>query len=332
MLSQSAPKVAAGQTSMPATLLASLPGLPTALDMASMSSLLRTTVTDARLIRNKGDRRALIRYTTTSGPMIGKLRANHRATTPFLLLQSLRAVGFDDNSMDCIRVPEPVAAFSDLGLWVQRLVPGTPMVDLLEEPLTPLPQGAAWLSTLGRRAAEAAHKIHTSGIPTRRTHYIENELQILAQRFTNLSQQRPLLASRLDHLLTKLRQIAATLASRPACPIHRDYYPDQLLVNGRDLTIVDFDLFCHGDPALDIGNFIGHNIELALRVHHDPTALNHVSNACKSTYIELAGESHRAAIDVYTRLTVARHISLSTEIEGRSQTTDALLHLSEISR
>jgi hypothetical protein len=307
----------------------SMPGLITALDPACMSSLLHTTVTDARLIRHKPERRALVRYATTSGPMIGKMRANHRSTTPFRLLQSLRAVGFDDNALDYIRVPEPVAVFSHLGLWVQRLVPGTSLVELLEAPEAVSDTYAPKLRDVGARAAYAAHKLHHSGLATRRTHTINDELRILTDRLNVVAEHHQQWSVRLHRLLLDFHTYADVLSNRPIEPIHRDFYPDQLIVDDRWLTVVDFDLFCSGDPAVDIGNFVGHVIELALRVHGDPHALQPMADTIIATYLDQAGELHRAAIDIYTRLTLARHISLSTQLPGRASTTEALIDLTE---
>ncbi len=294
-----------------------------------MTSLLHTTVTDARLIRHKPERRALVRYATTAGPMIGKLRANHRSTTPFKLSQALRSAGFDDHAPDFIRVPEPVAVFVNLGLWVQRLVPGTSLGELLEATEIVADDAVPRLLSYGTRLAQAAHKIHTAAVPTRRAHTIHDELRILRVRFERVAATNTGWRSRLTDLLTEFDTYAGILSDRPTTCIHRDFYPDQVITEDPWLTVLDFDLFCTGDPAVDLGNFAGHIAELGLRVHGDPWALQPLNQAMVATYLDLGGESHRAAIDIYTRLTLARHISLSTELAGRSNTTAAILDFVE---
>jgi thiamine kinase-like enzyme len=59
----------------------------------------------------------------------------------------------------------------------------------------------------------------------------------------------------------------------PTSLIHRDFYPDQILVDRDRLWLVDLDLCCQGDPALDIGNFIAHITEQSLRQTGDPSAM-----------------------------------------------------------
>jgi Ser/Thr protein kinase RdoA (MazF antagonist) len=41
-------------------------------------------------------------------------------------------------------------------------------------------------------------------------------------------------------------------------PVHRDFYHDQVLVNGQRLAILDFDDGAMSEPAIDIANFAAH--------------------------------------------------------------------------
>jgi len=111
--------------------------------------------------------------------------------------------------------------------------------------------------------------------------------------------------------------------------IHRDFYSDQVLVRDETLYVIDFDLYCQGDPALDIGNFTGHLTELGLRQFGQRDALRDAETAIVERFLELAGEHHREAIAAYHLLTLARHIYLSTQFEERRPFTEPLLALSE---
>src|SRR5262249_47325610 len=111
--------------------------------------------------------------------------------------------------------------------------------------------------------------------------------------------------------------------------IHRDFYPDQVLVDGSHLYLVDFDLYCAGDPGLDIGNFVGHLIEQALRTLGDPGALADRQEALVEQFLQLEGAHARAAVRAYATLTLVRHIYLSTQFPQRHPFTGALLDLCE---
>jgi aminoglycoside phosphotransferase (APT) family kinase protein len=111
--------------------------------------------------------------------------------------------------------------------------------------------------------------------------------------------------------------------------IHRDFYPDQVLVDGNRLYLLDFDLYARGDPALDIGNCIGHITEQAVRTRGDPQAFADREAALADRFVELAGEQTRPAVRAYALLTLARHVQLSAQRVERQPFTERLLELCE---
>ena len=100
-------------------------------------------------------------------------------------------------------------------------------------------------------------------------------------------------------------------------------------MDGRQLTVVDFDLYCRGDIGVDIGNFLGHSIEQALRDTGDPGAYQALAAAMEERFFALAGNEARLSVAAYTDLTLVRHIYLSTLFEARRPLTGTLLELCE---
>ncbi|WP_281839535.1 phosphotransferase [Cardiobacterium hominis] len=172
--------------------------------------------------------------------------------------------------------------------------------------------------------------LHRTNITTERRWNIADELALLHDRLNKAAALRPLLAERITALLPALDALGATLADRPACGIHRDCYPDQILVAdaGAHLTWLDLDLYCHGDPALDVGNFLAHMTEHALRHYGDAAALAAQENALQQHYQQETGTAPEA-IAAWTTLALARHIYLSTQFPERHHTTAPLLALCE---
>ncbi len=285
-------------------------------DRQEMSERLDVTVHSAQVARIKPGRRAVVRLETDDGAMLAKVRVGHRASSPFKLMQQFRAAGFDGRSR--VMVAEPIASFDDIEAWVQREAPGQPGdVLVVVDPCR-----------VARAAAEAAHRIHAAGVPTRRVHTVVDELAILATRFDALSTRRPELGASLAKVHRAVcRRAARDLRQRPTCGTHRDYYHDQILIAADRVTVIDFDLYCSADPALDIGNFIAHLHEHAVRVLGDPGSMATAMSTATNRYCDLAGESHREAIAAYAHLSLARHISLSQEVPGRAHTTDTLIEL-----
>ena len=139
----------------------------------------------------------------------------------------------------------------------------------------------------------------------------------------------PKWAPRLERLLEACDRLGASMRPTAVTGIHRDFYPAQILVDGARLWLLDFDLFCKGDPALDIGNFMGHLTEQSLRLLGEPSAMADREQAMEDRFVESHGEEARPRVRVYHTLTLVRHIQLSTEFAQRRPFTERLLQLCE---
>ncbi len=321
---------------------ARMPLLSRALDPAAVEPVLRqlagwegAAVRAIRAVRYKPGRRCLIEYDVAQPSselvtLVGKARARGADHATFDLLRELRRRGFDETAVDGICVPEPIAVVPELGLWLQCKVEGVSATEGL---------AGANGEALARRLAEAAHKLHVADVPARREHTVADELRILHERLDALAAQWPDLGKgrggqgghRLGWLLAACDRLAATIPAPPPepCGIHRDFYPDQVLVAGERLYLLDFDLYSHGDPALDIGNCIGHITEQAVRTRGDPRALADREAALEDRFVALTGEQTRPAVRAYALLTLARHVSLSAQRVDRQSFTARLLELCE---
>jgi hypothetical protein len=310
-----------------------MPTLDQAVDPAAMQRIFDggvaelgppgTIVLEAiRVVRYKPARRCLIEYDLRVGAealtAIGKVRRNRPGHHQHRLLSAFWNGGFAADADDGISVPEPLGRIPELALWLQRRVEGVSATDLLAE------RGGAQVAA---RMADAAHKIHRAGIPTHKAHAIDDELRILTGCLASVARSRPDLAVPLDRLARDCIRAARRIRGLPATGIHRDYYADQVIVGADRLTVVDFDLYTTGDPAVDIGNLVGHIAEQALREHDDPGALSDVEDAAVERYVSLAGERARDPIALYAALTSARHVFLSHDRTERSPLVPRVLDM-----
>ena len=252
--------------------------------------------------------------------LLGKARAKGIRQESFRVLLDLRNAGFGPESEDGISVPEPVGVIPEFRMWLQRKVPGVPATHLL-----PGEGGPA----LAARIAQAIHKVHRAGVPASRRHTMGDEIAILRDRLDRVAVTRPAWKVRLARLMSSCERIGAALPEPEVKGIHRDFYPDQVIVDGERLFLVDFDDHCEGDPGLDAGNFTAHLTEQALRTLGDPEALRDREEAFRDRFFRLAGGRHRAAADAYALLTLARHIYLSTLFPDRRPFTEMILDLCE---
>jgi Phosphotransferase enzyme family len=255
--------------------------------------------------------------------LVGKVRRSRSGKSGYRILDSLWKAGFGADAKDGIVVPEPIGTVSELRMWLQRKASGRVAAELLATP-----GGDA----LARRIAEAAHKLHRAGVvrERQRRHTMVDELRILHDRLAEVARQEPRYAGRVDRLSTACDHLGAQTSKPPALRgIHRDFYADQLLVDGERLYLLDFDEYCRGDPALDIGNFVGALSERSLRTLGNPAALEDVAGALEEQFLELSREARRDAVRAYATLTIVRHIYISIVLPGRRHLTSALVELSE---
>src|SRR5206468_8086543 len=223
------------------------------------------------------------------------------------------------DSQDGISVPKPIGTVSKFQMWLQRKVPGRPATDLLAAPA-----GVG----LARKIAEAACKLHRAGVPAERRHTMADELNILKTRLPAVAPPGSLWGRRIARLLDAADRLGAATPEPTTCGIHRDFYADQVIVDGERLFLLDFDLYCEGDPALDIGNFLGHITEQSLRTLGDAGALAEQEHAIEEHFVELSGAAP-AAVRAYATLTLLRHVYLSTLFPERRPFTQSLIELCE---
>ena len=288
-----------------------------------------TRLRGIRLLRLKPGRRALIACDLDRGEtVLGKLRYKGLDRQGFEIQRALarQRAALDASTTagperpDAARIPAVLGSVPSVGLWFQCWLPGTPATNLLRPDADPL---------IGRRIGAALADLHASPVPTRRCWTVDDELAVLGARLARAGQQRPDLAPRIDTVLAACAVLAADLPPTAPTGIHRDFHPGQVLIDGERLVFVDFDLYALGDPALDVGNWLAHLIELGLRHHGGPAALTPLIDGFVDGYRGHGPTLPDAAVTGWTTLSLARHIALSLGYADRHATTDTLLTLCE---
>ncbi|MFT3757610.1 phosphotransferase [Thauera sp.] len=323
---------------------AGLPTLAQALDAAWMRPHLARCLGLAEdgcevqvvLRRLKPGRRALVEYVVMPsaaglpGTPLGRAPLSR---APLKMLGKLRGKGLDRRGYETQRalwlagldrgpvvVPEPLGTVPELALWLQRGVPGRPASGCF---VPGADTGAA------RRIGAALAHLHRQALRPPRTWDVGDETAMLRRCLASAAQARPGLAARIEAVARACERLAAALPQAAACGVHRDFYPDQVLVDGETVVLLDFDLHALGDPALDVGNFVAHVTEQSIRFHHDAAALAVHESAFVDAYRAGMPDVARESIAGYTALSLARHIHLSTRFEDRAHTTMMLLEACE---
>ncbi len=275
------------------------------------STLGAVTVQRIRVPRLRAGRRAVIEYRVRDASgcereVMGKIRAKGADLRTLELMRELRRRGFGDNAADGIMIPEPLGAVPALAMVLQEKVEGTTAATLLDQ---------SHQAGLGRRLTRVMMKLHRAGVPSPRTHGVQDELAILHAQLDNVVREFPQLIGRVDRLFGACVRVASTIPSVRAVGIHRDFYPDQVLIYGARAYLLDLDLYTLGDPALDAGNLIGHITELALRTHGHAEALREVENEVLEEFARSAEQA--ASTRKWALLTLARQVAITARLPQR---------------
>ncbi|NIU86034.1 MAG: phosphotransferase [Nitrosopumilaceae archaeon] len=310
-----------------------MPYMRYALDPEYMQSLFDThrpyniepkpKISSIEVIRYKKERRCLIEYNfqdNTDLCLIGKTKARGTVKSYYKLNYEIYNSGFYDMSDDFISIPKPVFYTRNLNMWFQEKVDGDNYSELL-------------LNTKGieyaKLIARSAHKIHNCNIDSGKTHTIDNEIEILEDRLSKVSVSKPTLSGRINNILLAAKDLASSITDPVICSIHRDFYHDQLIINSNRIYILDFDLYCKGDPAVDIGNFLAHLTELSIRINGNADGYLDIENEIEKHYLSISDFTCSDSVQAYKTLTLLRHVYISTLFADRCIYTEQILNLCE---
>ncbi|MDQ3696211.1 MAG: aminoglycoside phosphotransferase family protein [Chloroflexota bacterium] len=235
------------------------------------------SVSNIDVVRHKPGRRAILRYEVVTDDqeaprrerLYGKTFASERGPRAFRTATAIaHASGLE------IRVPEPVAYVPNLKLMLQRDVAGQPVA-------SPLLHGD---ERLAERIATALHTFHGSGVSLERDHDQAREFDPLRVSVERLATIDPALGASARRCLDLVQQGRHRAWLWRRRPIHRDFYHDQVLIDGDHLGFLDFDDAAISEPAIDVANFAAHLRLLAIQQGDDPAALAAVTAAFRRCY------------------------------------------------
>ncbi|MGF1694909.1 phosphotransferase [Vibrio lamellibrachiae] len=283
-----------------------------------------TRLESIRLLRHKPEKRSLLEYNfyVDDGDkshhltILGKVRTKSFDKHAWKINAELYNDNFNELSHDRIQVPRPMGQLRSSNIWFQRKVDGETIFSTLCDDTG---------EGLAHKIAECLHKLHTSRVKVTRTHTIDDEMLALEDYLNNVGNNNSKWRTDIDIILLRCRSLSTLLPQNQQCIIHRDFYQDQLIINGDSLYLLDLDLCCLGDPALDIGNFIAHIQEQCLRDFDDLNYANIKLDALSAHYQQLSNRNLNMEIEIYSLLSWARHIFISQRITDRNPFTPAII-------
>ena len=272
------------------------------------------------LYRHKPGKRAMIQYACQSNDgdpvtLLGKMRSKGPDSRTPKLHNALRAAGLDGEGLGAVGVPEVMALPNDLGVWCMEQVAGI-CLKTLQSPS----QREAFLLT-----GAALGRLHRCGVVPDRVWSHEDELSVLASALVKAAKTRPDTRQRLEECLGWAENALARLPVQQLACVHRDFYPDQVLVDEDRIWLVDLDLVALGNPAIDVGNFLAHLDEYALRIHGNVKALSPLATAFLDGYRTTGPDITTRRVQALRTISLLRHIHISQLFADRCHVTMAVL-------
>ena len=191
----------------------------------------------------------------------GKVATDNQGAMIAPVIAALREWQMRSPSAYQFQIPRSLGFRPDLQLSLLEGLPGTPRINqLLKERLNGS-QGQPGEMTLEQAleaCARVASGLHSSNIALGRRRTLDDDLSALRHEIQTVERISPDLGSRFRAWLERIEAYAEE--SDPLRPAfsHGDYTYAQLIFDGDQCGLVDFDTICQAEPALDIGQFLAY--------------------------------------------------------------------------
>jgi len=203
----------------------------------------------AKIVRNIGTPRATVEYQIGDHVRVfAKLYSDNLGAHSYAVLKSLWDDGFGREEK--YQIPQPLSYSPDDKLLIMRSVDGTDLSSYIGSNERGLIEGA-------RGAARWLAKLHSSTIRVGREGDFSAELLRLSNRLIKAVGQHPEEWEMLLDLTEQLRELARAIPEkRKVAQIHGRFHHDHIFVGSDSVALIDWDLSCPSDPAIDLAEFL----------------------------------------------------------------------------
>ena len=175
------------------------------------------------------------------------------------------------------RIPDSLGYFPDLKLLLMEALPGKPFFKELLKTWNrsgnqePSPDGEVTLEQAVKTCALIAATLHSSNIELGPPTSFEGQVAKLRDETGVLSYVYPELGAQIEAWISKTVEFAQAYPAMPACFSHGDFTYTQLIFDGKDGGLVDFDSICQAEPAQDLGHYLAYQ-RLNIIKDQDPSS------------------------------------------------------------
>jgi hypothetical protein len=260
-------------------------------------------------------KRCVLRYsvegkqTATQTPqsvtVYGKIDADGLGSQIGPIISALREALQKPDLLYRFRVPRSLGYFPDLQLLLMEALPGKPFFKPLLKAWIEnnnhqkagnegLPhEEDARLDKAIQTCALIAATLHSSNIKLGRQTTLEMQVAKLQESADVISQVYPELGAQVNSWIQQTVDFAKAYPAMPLCFSHGDFTYTQLIFDGKEGGLVDFDTMCQAEPAQDLGHYLAYQ-RLNIIKDQDPNApfapeaIEHLCALFLNAYIEVS--------------------------------------------
>jgi hypothetical protein len=211
----------------------------------------------------------------------GKVDADGLGGLTVPIISALREYLHEPDVPYRFRVPHSLGYFPDLQLLLMEALPGKPFFkELLKTwtgnrmgngPETASHEKDERLEEAVRTCALIATTLHGSNIKLGRHTTLELQVAKLRESADVLSQVFPELGAHVNSWIDQTVEFSQAYPAMPLCFSHGDFTYTQLIFDGQEGGLVDFDTMCQAEPAQDLGHYLAYQ-RLNIIKDQDPNA------------------------------------------------------------
>jgi ABC-type multidrug transport system fused ATPase/permease subunit len=240
-------------------------------------------------------------------------------------------------------VPRVLGWRPDLHLSLLEAIPGKPMLsDVLKARFkgqTTEPEVIS-LREMVDTCASIAATLHTSNIKLGRRRTFDDEVTSLRRGFADVRRISPDLGTQLETWLERLAAYAEQSDPLKLSFSHGDYTYTQVIFQGQQAGLVDFDSICQAEPALDLGHFLAYLKVAGFKAQqvagsNSYELVGELSDRFMGTYLAAIGgrvedaERLRVRVAVYQMVSLLRRALRSWQKFKGSRLENALVLIEE---
>jgi hypothetical protein len=247
----------------------------------------------------------------------GKLTGDGSGALAGPISDALRERVYAPSSTFHFNVPRVLAWRPELCLSLLEAIPGKGLIaDALKALLRDKSFTGAALSIdeMIGACAKIAATLHTSGIQLGRPRLFEDELVSLQRELALVEPISPALGVQLAGYLAQIAAAARRSPTLPLCFNHGDFTYGQMLFDGENSGLVDFDSVCQAEPALDLAQFLTYLRVASLKSKLSQAAtralVDRLNDRFLQSYVDMAGPQTGELEQLVLRIAIYKALSL----------------------